>query len=72
MSIDAEFRIAALGAGANKLGAFRGFIAMTIKPHGGFQHQKNVKTFLLDPGNHLRDLFRFSQRAVNGLSQLFH
>src|SRR5258708_25805794 len=42
-----------------------------VEPDGGFQHQKNVITFVFEAGYGARNLLRLSQRAVNGVAKLF-
>ena len=35
------------------------FFITPVEPDGGFQHQKDVESFLFDPGDDLRYLLRF-------------
>ena len=57
MSVDAEFRIAIFPARTHQFRRdLRPFFISAVKAYGGFQHQKDIKTFFLDFGDHLGNL----------------
>ena len=49
MGVDAEFGLHVFPACAHQFRRrFHRFLIMAVKADGGFQHQKNVETFILD------------------------